>query len=65
MLHRLLGVVVVFSLAAQAAMADDLAIVTAEPHPAPSTLALFALGVALLGIGLLYRRSDRPRSPKD
>jgi hypothetical protein len=65
MLHRLLGVVVVFLLASQAAATDDLALATAEPHAAPSTLALFALGVALLGIGLLRRGPDRPRNPED
>ena len=62
MLHRILGVVLV-CLASQVATADE-GIGTGDPHPAPSTLALFALGVALLGIGLLRRRPDRTR-PKD
>ena len=65
MLHRMLGVVVVFCLVFEIAMAEELTIATAEPHPAPSTLILFALGVALLGIGLLRRRPDRTRAPKD
>lgn len=65
MLHRMLGVVLVLCSVAEAAAADDVPVSTQEPHSASSTLALFALGVALLGIALLRRRSDRPRAPKD
>ena len=61
MLHRMLGVVLAFCLASPVVAADDLAVGTAEPHSASSTLALFAIGVALLGIALLRGRSDRPK----
>jgi uncharacterized membrane protein YfbV (UPF0208 family) len=65
MLHRMLGVVLVFCAVSSVVAADDLPVPNPEPHSASSTLALFALGVALLGIALLGRRSDKPRSPKD
>jgi hypothetical protein len=65
MLHRMLGVVLGLCSIYDVAAADDLPVSPPEPHSASSTLALFALGVALLGIALLRRRSDRPRVPKD
>ena len=65
MLHRLLGVVLVLCSFSQVVAADDVPVSPPAPHSPASTLALFALGVALLGIALLGRRSDRPRGPKD
>ncbi|HET7130594.1 MAG TPA: PEP-CTERM sorting domain-containing protein [Gammaproteobacteria bacterium] len=65
MLHRTLGVALVVGLADAHAGATDLPVGTAPAHPAPEpgTLALFALGVALVGIAFLRRR-PRPRDPK-
>ena len=66
MLHRTLGVALAFGLDIAQVGAADSPVETTSPHPAPepSTLALFALGVALVGIALLRRRSQRPRDPK-
>jgi hypothetical protein len=66
MLHRTLGVVVVFGLGIAAVGAEDSPAAAAPLHSAsePSTLALFALGVALLAIAFLRRRSHRPRNRK-
>ena len=46
---------------------DNLTIGAAGAHavPEPSTLALFALGVALLGIAFVRRRTERSRARKD
>ena len=65
MLHRMLGVVLVLCSFAEVVAAEDVPVPTPAPHSPSSTLALFALGVALLGIALLRRRSDKPRIRKD
>jgi hypothetical protein len=66
MLHRTLGVAFAFGLGIAQVGAADSPIDASRLHPAPepSTLALFALGVALVGIAFLRRRSQRPRNPK-
>lgn len=65
--YRMLGVAFALCLGAANVAAEDLTIGTAQPHaaPEPSMLVLFALGVALLGIAFVRRRSERPRDRKN
>ncbi|HZF30162.1 MAG TPA: PEP-CTERM sorting domain-containing protein [Gammaproteobacteria bacterium] len=68
MLHRTLGVAFAFYLGAAhvgAAHAEATLDAGSQAVPEPSTLALFALGVALVGIAFIRRRTERQRAPKD
>lgn len=69
MLHRTLGVAFAFCLGAAhvGAAQADVTVGAAGAHavPEPSTLALFALGVALVGIAFIGRRTERRRAHKD